>query len=98
VVGVVTSVSTGRQGVPSRRAPELLLDHIFVKTDIENLLLGNVKEQHLQFTYFTYSIHNKGGIPDQRRSGSSQGNGVYFFSQPTPTSTGLSPTFEANTL
>jgi hypothetical protein len=76
VVGNVKSVMTGREGVPARKVPELLLDEVFADIDIENVVLGDVKQRHLQFSYFTFSLKNKGGYsgpallriePGQRR-------------------------------
>jgi hypothetical protein len=76
VVGTVKSVRTGREGVPARKVPELLLDEIFADIDVENVVLGNVKQPQLRLSYFTFSVKNNGGYsgpallrvgPGQRR-------------------------------
>lgn len=61
VVGTVRSVRHGREGVPARRVPGLLLDEVFADIEVENAILGEVKEQQLRLGYFTYSAKNKGG-------------------------------------
>jgi hypothetical protein len=76
VVATVKSVRMGREGVPARRVPELLLDEVYADVDIENVVLGDVKQRQLQLSYFTFSVKNKGGYsgpallrvePGQRR-------------------------------
>lgn len=56
VVGIVKSVRMGREGVPARKVPALLLDEVFVEVDIENAVLGDVKQQQLRLSYSAGSL------------------------------------------
>jgi hypothetical protein len=61
VVGTVASSSIIRAGVPARRQPELLLDHVRVEVDVENVLRGEIDRGRRVIEFFTISAKNQGG-------------------------------------
>jgi hypothetical protein len=78
VVGKVTSVETVRKGYRASRQPNLFLDLMKVKIDVENILRGEGLGSNLVFYFFAYSPRN-GGYSGPPRYEVGAGNRRIFF-------------------
>ncbi len=61
VVGTVGRVNVIREGVPASKQPGLLMDQIRADVNIENVLLGDMKQPRVAIEFFGYSLNNPGG-------------------------------------